>query len=185
MNQKKEQIREKIKHNLNGLTPEERLQKSKQIHTALFELDHFKRSRCVLIYISLEREVDTHAIIEHCFRTGKQVAVPRVNPAQGALEIREITSWDGQLEKGTFGVMEPREDRARLVDLNEIDCVVVPGVAFDHEGRRLGHGQGYYDRLLSRIKPDIPRIALAFDVQLIDHLPQDSHDQPVHTVLSA
>ena len=185
MNQKKEKIREKIHHNLNGLTPEERRLKSKNIQADLLELGHFKRSRCVLIYMALPREVDTHAIIEHCLRTGKRVVVPRVDPARGALEIREITSWDGQLEKGAFGIMEPRTDNTAGVDLNDIDCVVVPGVAFDQDGYRLGHGQGYYDRLLSRLKPEIPRIALAFDVQMVDHLPRDSHDQSVHTVLSA
>lgn len=185
MNENKENLRRDINHKLEGLDPQERRQKSQEITKRLGELEAFKRSRCVLLYVSLQKEVDTHDIIDQCLRTGKRVVVPRVDPSQGILEIREITSWDHQLKKGAFGIMEPVVEKTREVDLKEIDCVVVPGVAFDREGWRLGHGQGYYDKLLSQMEPTTQRIGLAFDVQLVEHLPHDPHDMRVHTVLAA
>jgi len=101
------------------------------------------------------------------------------------MEIKEIKTWDGQLQKGAYGILEPREEGSVSVAPEEVDLAVVPAVAFDREGHRLGRGKGYYDRLLARLRPEVPRIGLAFKEQLLERLPRRSHDQPVHAVLSA
>ena len=114
---------------------------------------------------------------------GKRVVVPRVLPGPGALELREIRSPARDLAKGAFGVLEPRVESTRAVPPGEVDCAVVPGMAFDREGRRLGRGGGYFDRLLARLAPGVARVGLAFRCQVLDELPIADHDEPVHRVL--
>ncbi|MBI4343199.1 MAG: 5-formyltetrahydrofolate cyclo-ligase, partial [Candidatus Omnitrophica bacterium] len=90
-----------------------------------------------------------------------------------------------ELAPGAFGVLEPTPSARRPVRLRELDAVLVPGLAFDRQGRRLGHGYGYFDRLLARLPQATPVIGLAFRFQLLDRLPAASHDRPVSTVLTA
>ena len=90
----------------------------------------------------------------------------------------------GDCKPGAWGVSEPDIRKTRRASLSEVDCMVLPGLAFDAGGNRLGRGKGYFDRLLSRTKRGVPRIALAYPFQVMDRLPADSLDRPVDIVLS-
>jgi 5-formyltetrahydrofolate cyclo-ligase len=123
------------------------------------------------IYASLPGEAPTEALLEDCFRRAIAVLLPRVNGEE--LELREVRGTDA-LVPGAFGIREPI-GTARVAVPAVADCVLVPGVAFDAAGGRVGRGRGFYDRLLARI-PGVPRIALAWEWQLLEHAPMDSHD---------
>ncbi len=164
--------------------PEEaRRRNSEAIRRKVYRLAVFRRADAVCCYVSLPYEVETRQLIAQMLATGKRVVVPRVR-AKG-LELRELRDPDAELRPGAFGVPEPDPRACRRVDPSALDLVLVPGVAFDRRGNRLGHGGGYFDRLLARLPRATPTVGLCFEFQLLDRVPTDLHDHAVQTVVSA
>lgn len=169
---------------MSSLPKEVRLRKSELIKERLFKERDFRNARCVMWYVSTEEEVDTRRMIEETLRMGKRVCVPVVLKGSRKMVVSEIKE-SGILHKGCYGIYQPKDSSVDPVPLEEIDLVVVPGVAFDRGNMRLGRGHGYYDRFLSDLPEDVTTIGLAFDVQLVEKLPQDSHDVPVSRTITA
>ncbi len=162
----------------------DRDQKSRQIQKKLFEQEAFCKAMSVCFYVGLPTEVNTHPMIEEALKIGKKVLVPLADMENKELKLYEIRELATDLEAGTLGVLEPRREKTRLADPKEVDCVIVPGLAFDVKGRRLGRGAGFYDRFLSKLSERIPKIALAFSFQVLQQIPQENHDQRVDIVLT-
>ena len=179
----KRQLRITLLRRLKTQKEEERRRKSEAIWRKLSCLTVFRRAKTVLCYVSLPYEVETWRLIKQMLESGKRVAVPRVQ--KRSLMLSEIGDPATELAPGSFGVWEPRPQALRPVRIDELDLVLVPGLAFDQQGHRLGHGQGYFDRLLTRLSDITPTVGLCFDFQLFDRLPTRPHDQAVQTVLSA
>lgn len=177
------QLRSSVLRKLTTQKEEDRRRKSAVIRRKLSRLAVFRNAKTVACYVSLPYEVETRQLIQQMLEIGKRVVVPQVH--QEELRLSEVRDPAQDLAPGSFGVLEPTPQALRPVLLNEVDLVVVPGVAFDRTGQRLGHGQGYFDRLLSRLPKPIPTVGLCFEFQLFDHLPTRPHDQAVQTVLSA
>jgi 5-formyltetrahydrofolate cyclo-ligase len=154
---------------------------SQQIQTHLRQWPVFKNARIVHIYVNIHQEVETRSIIRHCWQSGKTVIVPYLVPQSPVLGHSVLSSFD-QLTSGTFDLREPLPESRVSVDLGIIDLVIVPGVAFDKKGGRLGHGGGYYDLFLSRI--DATMLGICFSFQIVCELPQASHDIPMHAILT-
>jgi len=153
---------------------------SRTIVARLEALPVFQRAHCVQTYVALRHEVDTQALIPRLLQQGKRVAVPRVESGQ---ELQQYFIQDfSELQAGAFGILEPRPDPGRRVATASFDLVLVPGLAFDRAGHRLGAGKGYYDRFLAEIKA--PKIALAFAFQLVDCVPVEAHDQRVDMIVT-
>ena len=134
----------------------------------------------VMLYHALPDEVATQELIELMTAQGKQVLLPRVvNESEMTLH-----SYRGpaDLRPGSFGIMEPAG--LPFTDYGQIDIAVIPGMAFDRQGRRLGRGRGYYDRFLASLTPHsaFPKIGLCHGWQLVDHVPADDHDVPMDYV---
>lgn len=174
-------IRKEILRKLNNQAAEEALKKSRIIKEKLTSSPEFKKSSIVMLYASMPGEVTTDEIIEEALRAGKKVALPRCTSLK-AIVPKEIRDKNG-LEKSSFGIREPKKTQ-KDIHLGEIDIVVVPGVAFDGNNSRLGRGGGYYDRFLKNLPRGTPIIGLAFDFQIVESLPQDSHDIPVSKVIT-
>ena len=145
----------------------------------------FRRARFVCCYVALPYEVQTWRMIEDVLSRGKRVAVPVVQPGSNRLRLSEVRDPDAELLPGAFGVWEPVHSALRPVDPGDLDLVLVPGLAFDRAGHRLGHGLGYYDRFLASLPRSIPTVGLAFAWQLVDRLPTSPHDYAVSAVLTA
>jgi 5-formyltetrahydrofolate cyclo-ligase len=158
--------------------------RSRRIRAVLYRFPAFRKARCVLIYVSKPEEVDTRGIIRRCLGLGKRVAAPRVGRG-GRLQLREVRDFRRDLEPGAFGVLEPQPGRTRPVAAREIDCAILPGLAFDRSGRRLGRGRGYFDRLAARLGRSAVRVALAFPFQIVERIPTAPHDQSVDVVVTA
>tara|TARA_B100000579_G_scaffold278907_1_gene230721 strand:- start:54 stop:536 length:483 start_codon:yes stop_codon:yes gene_type:complete len=141
----------------------------------------FKKAEVIHIFISTPDEPDTRAIIEHCWNSGKIVAVPLVLPNTFDLFHSEIKSFDS-LIPGIYGNLEPSPEIRIKMTPEMFDLVIVPGVAFDKKGGRLGLGKGYYDRFLEVTRAF--RLALAFDCQIIETVPSELHDIPMNAILS-
>ena len=159
-----------------------RRRKSGVIQRKLTRLAVFRHAKTVCCYVSLPYEVDTWRLIKQMLAMGKRVVVPKV--ARQRLILSELQDPARDLAPGRFGVWEPIPQAVRPVSVEELDLMVVPGIAFDRAGHRLGHGFGYFDRLLTRV-PDVPTVGFCFAFQLFDRLPRAPHDRAVQTVLSA
>lgn len=153
---------------------------SRAIFLRLEALPVFQRARCIQTYVALRHEVDTQALIPRLLQQGKRVAVPRVESGQ---ELQQYFIQDFfELQIGAFGILEPRPDPSQCVAAESFDLVLVPGLAFDRAGHRLGAGKGYYDRFLAGIKA--PKIALAFAFQIVGQVPIEPHDQRVDMIVT-
>ena len=125
----------------------------------------------LLLYSALPDEVPTQSLLDDLVTQGKTVLLPRV-VSDTDMELRQYTGMQ-DLQAGAFGILEPTGKL--FTDYKKIDVAVVPGMAFDKEGRRLGRGKGYYDRFL-RLLPNTYKIGICFSWQLVDHVPTDEHD---------
>ena len=179
----KRRLRRVLFRRLQQQHEEARRRKSAAIRRKLARSAVFRRSRTVCCYVSLPDEVETWRLIELMLEHGKRVVVPRVSGTR--LQLAEVRDPARDLAPGAFGVWEPRGSSRRTVALTDLDVVLVPGLAFDRAGNRLGRGRGYFDRLLARLPRSIPTIGLCFRFQLLDHLPTGPHDRPVHAVVTA
>jgi 5-formyltetrahydrofolate cyclo-ligase len=146
-------------------------------------LPSFGAARSILLTLPFRTEWDTRPLIAAALAAGRSVAAPRVDESARMLELRAIADIARDLVPGFRGILEPRL-HCRVVSPATIDWVLVPGVAFDAAGRRLGYGGGYYDRLLPLLAPGAPRIAGAYEAQIVDHVPAAPHDLRVDAVVT-
>lgn len=164
---------------------EHRTEASLQIADRLRSLREWRNAREVLMYVDIHSEVITQPLLEEAIAIRGSAVVPYCQ--DGSLVLARIEHPD-ELAPGMFGVLEPvpgvRESPARRVADSEIDLVLVPGVAFDSDGGRLGYGKGYYDRLLGRMPDETIRIALAFECQLVEQIPREDHDMLMHVIVT-
>lgn len=181
----KHKIRKHIKGIAESYSALEKNRKSGIIRNKLFNEEAFKKAKVVMFYVSLKDEVNTYLMIDEALKTGKRVAVPVILKEEKRLIAGEIKNRLEDLERQHFGIYQPRQDVVREVPLNDIDLVVVPGVAFDKKNIRLGRGHGYYDRFLSGLPKSARTIGLAYDFQVVEDLPQDPHDIPVWKTITA
>lgn len=181
----KQKIRKTVFAKLKRQKEDVRITKSGKIEKKLFNLSVFKQAKTVMFYISCGYEVDTSNMIKKAIKLGKRIAAPVLSGKARKMTISLVSGIDSELEVGPYGIKQPKAEYSRTVSLRSIDLIVVPGVAFDSGGRRLGRGKGYYDRLLETKNDKIHTVGLAFKCQIIKNLPQSPHDQPVERVISA
>jgi len=181
----KHKIRHHIRQKINSYSELEKSKKSAIIESRLFNEEEFKKAKLVMFYVSLKDEVNTLSMIDEAISAGKRVCVPVILKEDKRLIAGEILDRRNDLECQHFGIYQPKLGHVREVPLQNIDLVIVPGVAFDKNNVRLGRGHGYYDRFLSGIPNRTKTIGLAFDFQVVENLPKDSHDIPVWKTITA
>lgn len=177
----KNNLREMFKNKRRAFTPEQKEKYDEMILQRICALPQYKNSSVILCYVSKNIEVNTNKFIEKALSEGKHVAVPRCIDGTRKMDFYFITSSD-DLEKGSFGVYEPKIDICeKLTDFNSGFCIV-PGMSFDTNGYRLGYGKGYYDRFLSDFKGVTAGICYSCCVKW--NLPRGKFDRPVDIVLT-
>ncbi|MDH5457186.1 MAG: 5-formyltetrahydrofolate cyclo-ligase [Nitrospinota bacterium] len=182
--QQKTTIRKEILEKRKSQDPQVSAAQSRSITGTLIGRKEFQTANRILIYLSKDGEVGTDHLLGRAFELGKRVCVPVVDRGNDELRISELPGPEIDFLLGAFGVREPAEGDLNFVTPDKIDLVVVPGLAFDRRGGRIGYGKGYYDRLLSRLSSQVPRIALAFEFQVLDTVPQDENDIQVDTIIT-
>ena len=143
--------------------------------TKLVAAPYFKRAKHMAIYISQRSEVDTRSLLRRALAMGKKVFVPSVDPHRKALRFFPIRSLSRDLQKGHYGVLEPKPNLKVPASTKHLDLIVLPGLGFDRRGGRLGRGQGYFDRFLKKVRR-VRKVGLAFDAQILKKIPMTSHD---------
>ncbi len=150
---------------------------SRQICDRFMALPEYATARTVLFYLDVRSEVRTRHALPQALQSGKRIVVPYC--VNNELELFLLTGM-AELAVGMYKILEPRSELRdppeKKVSPQEIDLVMVPGVAFDHSGARMGHGLGYYDKLLQHARSDAPLVALAFECQLFPGIPTEAHD---------
>jgi 5-formyltetrahydrofolate cyclo-ligase len=175
MTERKRQIRRQAIANRQLQANRESL--SRVISATVEALPAYRAAQTVMYYVAMPVEVQTRDALTAALHAGKRVVVPYC--AGGELELFRLADMD-ELEPGTLGILEPSRDlrsiREKQAHAGELDVIIVPGVAFDRRGGRLGHGKGYYDRLLARTEPRTRRIAVAYESQMFPEIPMSDHD---------
>ena len=178
---KKTEIRKTLLKQRRGLSASKKTQYELQMLNSLRTWGVFKEACIIHIFLSKADEPETSQIIELAWRSGKQIGVPCVLPDTHELFHSQLNSFE-DLRPGALGVLEPSPEQRTALIPESFDLVIVPGVAFDRQGGRLGYGKGYYDRFLDNSLAF--RLALAFDFQLFETVPTESHDIPMDGILS-
>ena len=171
----KKELRKAIKAKVAQLTPVEKTREANCVFNHIEQSDIFKNSKNIMLFASLPDEIPTHDTIER-WADSKNIYLPRVNGDD--LDI--IKYQPGTLHKGSYDIMEPEGNNT--VEPDVLDMIIVPGVAFDRQGNRLGRGKGFYDRFLAQTHA--VTIAVCFDCQLVDHIPTEPHDLPAQFIVT-
>jgi 5-formyltetrahydrofolate cyclo-ligase len=173
---RKKEIREQAHANRKDQPDKEGV--SRTIVEAFLDLPEYRAAQTVMFYVDVRTEVKTRDFLAVALLHGKKIVVPYCR-ADGNLDLFWLESMD-ELSLGMYKILEPKAELRELpgkqVRPEELDLVMVPGVAFDRNGARMGHGFGYYDKLLEHTRPTTPLIALAFECQLFEEIPTASHD---------
>lgn len=179
----KTEIRKKILAKRNRLSKKHAEDLSKKIFQKLKRLKEFKKAGNVFFYLSKDNEIATRPAIIYSLKNKKRVSIPKMNTQTHTFHPVLIKDLDKDLCKGPFGLEEPITIKNRRVTEKEIDLTIVPGIAFDKAGTRLGFGKGYYDKFLEK-RHKYKKIALAYDFQIVPELPKDTHDVPVDIIVT-
>ena len=180
----KEEIRKKILKKRLSLSPEEIKNESQKVLSNLAETTEYINSQNIMFYVATRSEVQTEEMIKMSIKMGKNVFVPIILLECINLTPSKMFDFDIELEKGNKGILEPKKEYHRLFAPENIDLIIVPGVAFDSDGNRIGRGFGYYDNFLRKVRPSTKIIALAFEMQIVKKVLTDKNDIPVHKIIT-
>lgn len=176
----KQRLRTQARTRRDAIPAADHVARSTALLARLQALDGFASAEVVHTYVGIGSEVATLPLIEQLLEHGIRIACPRVAGGDH-LEHREIRSTNDLVE-GAMKLLEPDPERCQELPISQIDLVLVPGLAFTRDGHRLGYGRGYYDRLLAQC--EATAIGLAFEAQLVDALPGETHDRAVDIVIT-
>ncbi|MBL7054519.1 5-formyltetrahydrofolate cyclo-ligase [Candidatus Woesearchaeota archaeon] len=181
----KQTLKKQIIKKRNSLTEQEVKEKSKKIIGNLKALEEFQKAKNILFYVSVNNEVDTHEIIKELLKAEeKNIIVPYTMRGKPRIFLSKLKDFT-ELEPRSFGILEPKEKYIKGVDKGKLDLIIVPGIAFDKNGHRIGYGYGYYDRFLKTINEDTVKIGLAYKFQIIEKIPEEEHDVPLNIIVMA
>ncbi len=180
----KNELRKSVITARNRLAAEKIKDNSDAAAGRFLKLGEYLRANTVMAYVDFRNEVQTETIIRDALNRGKRVVVPITDVTNKKLTPSQLLNFPGDLAPGAWGILEPRPECVRPVHPAEIDLVIVPGVAFDTAGNRLGYGGGFYDRFLLNTKPDCLYAALAFEMQIRPNVYPGEHDLPVHLLIT-
>jgi len=177
----KDNLRKKLIRERNNLSKSELIKKNNIIKKKLFELDEFRQASTILFYVSYDNEVHTHDMIKESMLNGKKIVVPVTDKEKKKLILSELKNWN-DLTHNAYNILEPKRKCIIEISLDSIELILVPGIGFDKHGHRIGHGEGYYDKLLENATA--PSIGLAFHLQILDKINVEKHDVPVHKIVT-
>ncbi|GIW87793.1 MAG: 5-formyltetrahydrofolate cyclo-ligase [Isosphaeraceae bacterium] len=183
----KRALRQTARAAIAALDPERRRADEAALIDHLLARADFQSARSILLFVAcFPEEIDTRPLVDAVLAGGRHLILPRVDRSAHRLILHRVDDPGAQLAPGRLGIPEPHPAQPSLSpdQLAQLDWALIPGLAYDREGYRLGRGGGYYDRLLAIIPPAVPCWSLAFDCQIVECLPRQPHDQPLHGILT-
>lgn len=184
MNDLKNKIRKEMVEKRDGLSEEAVQEKSRSIKEKLFSLKRFRDAGLVMFYSSFKNEVATGAMISDAISLKKKIALPVTLKKDSMIKPYMVNDPARDCIPGVFGISEPNRDICKEADAGEIDMIVVPGLAFDRKGYRIGFGAGFYDRFIHSIEPHVFCAGLAYEIQVTDSVPKEEYDERMDVVIT-
>ena len=181
---KKSELREEISKKVAALSAKEISEKTKAIETRLFDFANFLESKIALMYVNNNGEVHTGNILRRAYDYGKIVVLPAFNTENYDMTLLKVDNLEKDLQEGPRGILEPNEIRCKIVPIERIDIAIIPAIALDEKGGRIGSGEGYYDRLIPRLAITTRKVALALEQQIVPQIPIESHDKHVDIIIT-
>lgn len=183
----KEYLRRNILNIRKNIEDNKRLQKSERIVSKLMSLKEYNNSKNIMCYIDFKGEVITRDIINENINRNNTICIPVVKSAQDGSKYiiaSVVKNIESELCKGCFGIMEPKSEYIRLLDPQEIDMAIIPGVVFDEKRNRIGFGAGLYDRFLKNVRNDCVKVGLAYEFQIVPDVPVNEFDIPMDIIIT-
>ncbi|SEN40043.1 5-formyltetrahydrofolate cyclo-ligase [Lihuaxuella thermophila] len=180
----KRSLRQRLLQVRNQLAPGYMSECSEQICRTLVQLPIFQEAESILFYMPFRNEVDVKPAMNAAWKQGKEVILPKAYPEDRSMRCFRVKDL-AELKTGAYGIAEPPEDREREVKPRQIPLVIVPGVAFDREGYRLGYGGGYYDRFFAAQSLNSKRVGVAFPEQIVETVFPEEHDQRMDVIITS
>ncbi|GGE24170.1 5-formyltetrahydrofolate cyclo-ligase [Marinithermofilum abyssi] len=183
MNPEKRQLRQRMLEKRRQLSDERIAKESHAVCESIKMEGDYRKARVVFAYIPFRNELDIRPLLKDAWNQGKRIVVPKSDPRSRKMTLIEIFHLQ-ELEPGAYGILEPPEVPERIVGPKEVDLAVVPLVAFDLSGYRLGYGGGYYDHFFARAGDHLVRMGVAYSFQQAASVFPEKHDQPLHIVVT-
>lgn len=180
----KGELRKKILNIRNNMKKTDAVDKSNLIIDKLVGLDHYQKSKTVFVYMSFKNEVITSELIERMFSENKRVVIPYTDIKNTVIIPSEIKNIEEDLVLSKYGYYEPVNEKIKVVEPEEFDLMIIPGVVFDKQLNRVGFGKGYYDRILCRKRKDAKVVAIAYEFQVLDEVPAEKHDIKMDMIIT-
>lgn len=179
-------LRKEILEKRDNIDIDKKEKMDEAIINRFYESKYYKEAKKIFIYISFGSEINTREIINVALKENKKIYVPRTELKTKVMDAVEISSLSN-LKESSYGILEPLKEE-ECIDPNELDLIVVPGVAFDRNGGRMGYGAGFYDIYFKKITKEnvkkITKLALAYDMQVIEIVPMNEDDIPVDYIIT-
>jgi 5-formyltetrahydrofolate cyclo-ligase len=182
--EKKQEIRDQMALRMQALSPEQVNDKAKAIENRLFEFANFLESRIVLLYSPAPGEVDTASILRRSFMYNKIIVLPAFDPENRKAQLFKVDDIEKDLVQGPRGNFEPNPKRCKPVPLDCLDIAIIPGLAMDEKGGRVGVGKGHYDLLIPELPITTRKVGLIFETLILPSVPMESHDKHVDIVVT-
>lgn len=180
----KKDVRKRMLEIRNNMDTMEIERLSHKIISSLIKFKEFRDSKNIMVYLSFDNEVDSYELIRYCKENDKRIFVPYCKKEGYKMIPTEIKNFKKELKRNRFGYMEPKLEYLRPANIDDMDIIILPGVAFDKKCYRIGYGAGYYDRFLKNVKDKIPTIGLAYDFQILSSVQVEDFDVPLDYVIT-
>lgn len=182
--EKKQEMRTGITKLLTDMSDDVQNEKTQAVEDRLFEFANFLESNIALLYMNTATEVATRNIIKRALEYNKIVVLPVFNMEKHRMGLMKVDNLENQLKQGPRGVLEPDTAKCKKVPIDCIDIAIIPGIAFDEKGARIGTGMGFYDRLIPKLPITTRKVALSFEDQLIQQVPMEHHDKHIDIIIT-
>lgn len=180
----KKEFRKKVIEKRKSQSHEFISKNSSIITEKLLQMDCVKDAKTIMLYLDFNNEVQTDDLITKLISLRKTVASPITLKENRKLIPSQITDINNGIKLGAYNIREPKPECSPAIDIEKLDVVIVPAVAYDTSCYRLGYGGGFYDRFLENLRPDAKTIGIAFDLQIFDEVPKEPHDAQLDFIVT-
>lgn len=184
LKEKKSEIRQETLALRDGLSGKKRAKKSLEIMDRLFDFANFLEAKTVLFYMNVNSEVATDTMIRKAMEYEKGIVLPWVDRKEKQIVSFRIEDMDKDVQPGYLNIPEPIPQRCKVMPFEHIDLAIMPGIAFDERGGRIGHGTGFYDRVIPKLDVTTRKVALAFECQIVPQIPMEPHDRYTDIIIT-
>jgi len=180
----KKSVLNEVTEKLSMLTIEERAAKQKAVESNFLTFANFLEAELVLLYIQRSSELPTEKIIRTSLDVRKGIVLPAYSESRHSITLLRINNYDSDIIKTDSDIMEPDPSVCKKIPLDQIDVALIPGLAFDEKGGRIGFGDGFYNRLISKLPETTRKIAIAFEEQIADHIQMESRKYNLDIIIT-